>query len=350
LVAGERSAHGGEESSQLRALRAAAQLLHRPPAAPGDIVGRLLAVQAQDGRAARLALRARGVGFDSAAVDSALTTERSLVVSWLCRGTLHLVRAEDYAWLLALTAPPRFTPSARRLGQLGVTPDAADRGVAVIAGALADEGPLGRAALAERLARAGIPTAGQATPHLLGLAALRGETVLGPMAGGEQRFALARDWLGRGGPVDRDAARAELARRYLAGHGPATARDLAAWAGIPLRDARAGLAAIRPVELGNGLLDAAPREAPGPVAPRLLGAFDPYVLGWQDRSFAVDPAHARIVHPGGGILRAVATVQGEVRGTWRLRDGRVTVEPFAGERDRWRAEAADVEQYLVGTA
>ena len=68
---------------------------------------------------------------------------------------------------------------------------------------------------------------------------------------------LVRDWLGEPKPVDRDKALAELARRYLAGHGPASDRDLARWAGLPLRDARAGLSAIAGEleELGDGLVD-----------------------------------------------------------------------------------------------
>jgi hypothetical protein len=37
-------------------------------------------------------------------VDAALA-DRSLVVSWLNRGTLHLVRAEDYWWPHPLTTP-----------------------------------------------------------------------------------------------------------------------------------------------------------------------------------------------------------------------------------------------------
>ena len=50
---------------------------------------------------------------------------------------------------------------------------------------------------------------------------------------------------GSGGEaLDRADALPEFARRYLAGHGPATDRDLARWAGIPLRDVRAGLSAI----------------------------------------------------------------------------------------------------------
>jgi Winged helix DNA-binding domain len=160
-------------------------------------VRRLLAVQAQELRAARLALRARGEGLTSAAVDRGLTAERSLVVGWLCRGTLHLVRSEDYPWLLGLTAPLQAARSRRRLGQEGVSPDDADRAVAIIERALAAEGLLGRPELAERIAAHGIRTEGQATPLLLNLAAVRGAAVLGPVkAGTRQQFALARDWLG----------------------------------------------------------------------------------------------------------------------------------------------------------
>ena len=56
-------------------------------------------------------------------MDRALTDERSLLVAWLNRGTLHLVRSEDYPWLLALTAPTQVVANARRLVQEGLTPE-----------------------------------------------------------------------------------------------------------------------------------------------------------------------------------------------------------------------------------
>jgi hypothetical protein len=319
------------------------------------LVRRLLAVQAQDLRSARLALRARCDGLTASAVDAALTQERSLVVGWLGRGTLHLVAAEDYRWLLALTAPARLTANARRLAQEGVRAQDAERAVAIVERALASEGPLVRAELAARMAAEGIPVAGQTTPHLLMLAALRGVAVLGPVGPEGQAFALARDWLGATPfEVEQDVALAELARRFLAAHGPATAADLAAWIGLPLRDARRGLDAIAGelAELGDGLasLAASAADVPDPIEPRLLPAFDPYLLGWKDRGFAVPAEHARRVHPGGGMLRAVATVDGVAVGTWTApRDG-VRIEPFGAldaitgsALDR---EAADVARFL----
>ena len=152
--------------------RVAAQLLDGGARSPHDAVAHLLAVQAQDLRSARLALRARGAATRAADVDAALA-DGSLVVAWLMRGTLHLVAAEDHGWLHALTARQTAATIERRLGQLEVTPDAADRAADVLVAALAD-GPLARPQLAERLDAAGIPTEGQRMPHLLARTAARG--------------------------------------------------------------------------------------------------------------------------------------------------------------------------------
>ena len=325
------------DERELRRRRSAAQLLSAPGASPVEVVRRLLGIQAQELRSARLAIRARTFDTTATEVDR-LLADGSLVVGWLMRGTLHLVDREDYWWLHGLTAPGRLAANRRRLGQEGVSPADAERAVAAIESALVDEGPLTRPELAERLAGRGIRTEGQAAHHLLMLAALRGVAVLGPLRDGRQAFVLARDRVGPPRPVERETALAELAHRYLAGHGPAGPEDLARWAGLPLRDARAGLAAAP--------MSSAPETSP---PPRLLPAFDPYLLGWKDRSFAVSPEHARRVHPGGGVLRAVATVGGEAVGTWTLRDGRVEIEPFSPlgpeDEEALAAEAADVVSF-----
>ena len=378
------SAPSARAVTELRRARAAAQLLDAVPgpsvpAAPAAAVRHLLAVQAQDLRAARLALRARGAARTAADVDAALR-QGTLVVTWLLRGTLHLVHRDDAGWLLALTAPGRLAANRRRLAQEGLDGPTADRAVAVVVEALGESGPLTRPALTERLRRAGVPVEGQAVPHVLLRAALRGLVVLGPVTEAGHAFVLSAEWLGglpaprpraRPGPTtagtdpvppagrERDAALAELARRYLRGHAPAAAEDLAAWSGLPLRDARAGLRRARAGQ--EGAAGDPPAEVPAPraparIAPRLLGAFDPWLLDWRDRAHAVAPEHARRVHPGGGVVRAVATDDGMVVGTWttRRRGGAVEValEPFAplGTRvaralDR---EAAGVARFLDG--
>ena len=119
-----------------------------------------------------------------------------------------------------------------------------------------------------RLTAKGIVTAGQAMVHLLFQATSLGIIVRGPLQGAEQTFVLADDWLGGRPPASltgerRAAALAELARRYLRGHGPASVADLALWAGLPQRDARAGLDAIARElrDTGSGRVDLASRPA-----------------------------------------------------------------------------------------
>ncbi|HEX8123902.1 MAG TPA: winged helix DNA-binding domain-containing protein [Solirubrobacteraceae bacterium] len=333
--------------------RLRAQLLSGPPA--GDSVAvceRLLAVQGQDPRGFRLAVRARTSGLTAADVDAALN-DRSLVVSWLNRGTLHLVRSEDHAWLHALTAPPRRTGILRRLAQEGVDDPA--RGVAAIERALADEGPLIREQLRDRVAAAGSRTEGQALIHLLALAASDGLIVRGPMVGRQHAYVLVRDWLGEQPRVDRDVALGELGRRYLAGHGPADDRDLAKWAGLPLRDARRALEEAAEHRKRAATAGARGRSGAGagagaePPPPRLLGAFDPVLLGWASRDDVVGPHADRLV--AGGMFKPFALVGGRAAALWRLEGGELDLEPLepiAGDDlAALHADAADVRRFLA---
>lgn len=333
------------------ARRLGAQLLHRPAVGAVAVVRRILAVQAQDPRGWRLAVRSRSTGLTSADVEAALDA-RQLVVGWLNRGTLHLVAAEDYWELHRLTTRRLGSTIDRRLRQEGVEPEQAERGVEVLAEAVSDEGRWTRGELRERLDAAGVRTAGQALVHVLALASLRGHLVRGPMRNGEQAFVSAPAWLGPPPTAfDEEAALGRLARRYLAGHGPADAGDLAVWAGVPLGQARRGLATIADELTGpaSGVVALATSEQPVDLPPpALLGAFDPILHGWASRAEIIG-AHTDVVTTN-GIFRPFALVDGAAVATWGLSDGRVRIrclQPLdPGVRDALHAEAAAVFRYL----
>jgi hypothetical protein len=203
------------------------------------------------------------------------------------------------------------------------------------------------------------------------------------MAGRDHAYVLVRDWLGTPpGPIERDRALAELAVRYLAGHGPATDRDLAQWAGLPLGDARRGLAAAgsRITGTGDGLTALArppgglpepglppepgrlarpgqfpeqdrPGEGdqPGIPPPLLLGAYDPLLLGWSSREPIVGPHGPKITI--NGLFRPFALAGGRAVATWSMPGGRVEVAPFAPLPEpvtaALTADAAKVEHFLA---
>ena len=266
------------------------------------------------------------------------------------RGTLHLVPGEDVRWLTRILAPGQLPGARRRLAQLGV--DEPDEAIRHLERVLAD-GPLTRGEAAERLRARGVRLDGQAAYHLVRYAALIGLTCFGPPRDGENAFVLLDDWIPRTGDDARDET--ELARRYLVAHAPAGAKDFAAWSGLGMREARRAFDDLAP-ELarapGGTLRPRARGPAPRAGVVRLIPAFDPYLLGWRDRAFAVPARYATQVNRGGGWVRGVALVDGRAVSTWTIDRGgagpRVRLRPF-GRLQRSSsldAEIRDVERFL----
>jgi hypothetical protein len=348
---------------RLRRLRVAAQHLHRPRRRSAvDVVRHLTGVQAQILSAAGLALRARTEGLTAAGVDRARLRDRSIVCTWAMRGTLHLIASEDHGWLPPLVLERQLEQSRRRLRQMGMTGDEPVKAVRAIERILDREGPLTRADLAERLQRRGFRM--QEWPvsyHLLLLTSASGGVCPGPDRGRERTFVRARDWIGQTRRMDREAALAELAVRYLAAHGPAEPADLAFWSGIRMADARRAWQAVedRLVEIHAGpgrtlwMLKRRNADAPGGVV-RLLPSFDEYLLGWKDRAFIAARDRWRKINPGAGWYHPAVLVDGRGAGTWKAEKRSdvvsIHVEPFSrlnpAGRKGLAQEADDLGRFL----
>ena len=349
-------------TDNLRQLRLRHQwLAHREEYCAAQVVRQLCALQAQEWASAQLAIQARSKDITQAAIQHAREVDRSIVLSWSLRGTLHLVAADDLRWLLALCGEGAIRSTRRRYQQLGLTEAIRAEALEAIIAILGREGALNRAELAVALGEYGIPVAGQAIHHLVRFAALRGVVCHGPERAGKLTFVLLEEWLPEIAPAPSDPL-AELARRYLIACAPATVKDFAQWSGLRAAQARAAWAAVsadsRRVTTADGealMLANQGEISEAATTLRLLPRYDNYLLARKDRRFIISPVHARQVYPGGGLIRACVLINGEAKASWKLekrRKGlRVAVSPYetlsAAELALLEVEAGSLGRFLM---
>jgi hypothetical protein len=351
------------DAKRLPAMRAAAQLLHRPGSArdPAEIARSIAGAQAQDVYAGPLQYRARSRTLTAADVTRARTEERSLLRTWVMRMTIHLIATDDAGWMLPLFEPRIEKWERRRLEQLGMPAADVSKSMRVAKRTLERVGPVTRPELRERIASAGVELDNQTGMHVVGLAVTSGLACLGPDRGRSTCLVLRDEWLGKMPSFDREKALAELSRRYLGAFGPATERDFAKWSSLPLRDLRAGLERIggelSKTRVGEEVAFSLKRSrsrAPKKGKLRMLGTFDTYLLGYDDREFALPAEHQRAYKAGGGGWnRPVIVRDGVVIAGWGYRrkgkgievtlnsDGSLT----GADRKAIEAEVADIERF-----
>ena len=329
-----------------RALLARQLLLDRVPLTPVRALERVAGLQAQDPRAPYVGLWSRVEGFRREQLTSALH-RRTAIKATLMRATIHLVSARDYSFFLPAILPMLRGYWRRYATSRGyeydpdeLTTRARDytrepRSARELKEALGGEGPWWRLRFHEPFVH--VP---QADDWAFGR---------------QPRYVAAEHWARRPFAAA-DDGRAHLVRRYLAGFGPATAQDVAAWSGVPMATLRPVLDALKLRrfldERGRVLLDVPraplpPPETPAP--PRLLAPFDNAVLSHSDRTRIVSDKHRRRIIRA-GIVDPVFLVDGFVAGRWRLGKKGVVLDPFDRLPQRvarqLRAEAEALEAWL----
>ena len=327
-------------------------LASRGPSVAG-VAEHLVALHATDPPSVYLSCFARLAEPTVAAVDVALYDDRSLVRMLGMRRTVFVVGA-DLAMTVEAACTTKIAAVERRklVGRIEASGVSADgerwlRDVAAsIATVLADRGEASAIDLAKavpELARPIVIGAGtkneaevRASSHVLAVLAAEGTLVRGRPAGSwtgtQYRWAEREQWLGRRlEPVDPDAARSALARRYLSAFAPVTMADLVWWTGWTKAHAAATAEAIGAVEVeldvGTGLVlpdDLEPVTAPDRWA-ALLPALDPTPMGWTDRAWFLGPHRERLFDRSGNIGPTV-WVDGRIVGGWARRpDGTIAI-------------------------
>jgi hypothetical protein len=242
-----------------------------------------------------------------------------------------------------------------------VTAAELDRLVAAVGQALSGP-PLTRDELAEEVARlTGSPGLAERLREswgaLLKPASFRGQLCFAPSRGQLVRFTRPDHWLGGWSPVDPAVALAEVTRRFLAAHEPATREDLGRWWGVqpaPAGRLLSGLGdEVAPVDVEGTrawMLAGHVAGAQGAVSHRsvrLLPAFDPYIVGATRHVAHLLPGDFRDrVHRPQGWVSPVLLVDGRMDGVWRHeRAGKrllVRIQPFV-DLPTWARRAAEDE-------
>ena len=292
---------------------------------PAEVVRGLCAVQAQDYLGSLWAIGLRTRAATEAEVERAIVA-RTIIRTWPMRRTLHFVAAADVRWMLRLLAPRVVEGLARVLHKhFGLDEATFARSRKALARALEGGKQLARNSMYEVLEAARISTADGRGLHILTRLAQDGLLCFGAREGKQQTFALLDEWSPPAGRMlERDEALAELALRYFTSHGPATLQDFAWWSGLKAADARAALEMVKSQFVreevdGRVYWLAASTQAVRARTPRvhLLPAYDEYTVAYKDRSAILDPARAREMNRGYGILSPVIVADGQVIGNWK---------------------------------
>ncbi|MDL5156947.1 winged helix DNA-binding domain-containing protein [Actinomycetospora termitidis] len=301
---------------------AAMRLVGERWATPHDAAAALGCAQGQDLPGVLSSIALRTASGDEEEVRRAFD-DGTVVRSWPMRGTLHVVAAEDLAWMLPLGTPRPLAAAAKRREGLGLAEATLERAGEVAAEALRGGGRKTRAEMSECWADAGLDLTSSRAYHSLSVLSQRGLLVQGPFATAkEQAFVLLDEWVPEPTRLGRDEALVEWARRYFRSHGPAHRKDFARWTGLPAADVSTAIDGVRDeLTESDGLLHdpelperLAAAEVPDEL---LLPGFDEFVLGYADRSHVLDPEHAdRIVPGNNGIFRPTVVRDGRVVGTW----------------------------------
>lgn len=328
-----------------------------------------------------LAAWARVPGFAISDLGSELYGRRGLWRMHAMRRTLFVVPADEAAIFEAGAARGIARKERRRLVkwlEAGMAADEVapwlDRMTSRVLDALADgeRSTSELTVLVPELAReitlgsGRWTTTARVSSRLLFLMAMDGIIVraqpLGTWRSSQYRWANVTSWFGEPlARLDEDEGRVEIARRYLATHGPVTMTDLRWWTGWTVAASRRALAELdvatvelasdgyQGMVLADDLDDVAPTTQPT-VA--LLPGLDSTPMGWKQRDWYLGP-HEAFLYDSSGNVGPTVWVDGRIVGGWGQRpDGQVAVELLdqltPAQREALDHEVASLTAWLDG--
>jgi len=292
---------------------------------PEEVVRWHGAMQAQDYGPAKWSIGQRSRALVDRDLDSALTAG-SIVRTHVLRPTWHFVARDDVRWLLALSGPRVQQHIAPRYRKLGLDGRTRARCEAVITSALGSGNRLTRNGIAGVLDGANIDRSGQRLAHILVHCELEAAICSGGPEGKQHTYALLDERVPDHRRLHGEDALAELVRRYLASHGPATVQDLRWWSSLTVADIKKALSMLGSEvesETVDGMtLWSIASEEPRPPSGRgvhLLQTYDELIVGYTESRHLGDPraTAVRAAWRDRSLPNGLVLQNGAIAGHWR---------------------------------
>lgn len=341
----------------------ASGLIGSRPRSVEAAIRHLRAVQSQDYPGASWGLAQR-VGDQTLDDVTARYDAGSILRTHAMRPTWHFVLPEDIRSLQALTGPRVHARNASMDRQLEIDDRTWSRCRKALVGAVKGGRERTRAELSAALGEAGIEATGQRLAYIVMRAEFDALICSGAFRGKQFTYALLDEKVPAAAPpFDRNAARADLIRRYFASHGPALVRDFVWWSGLTTTDTRAGIASLGDELIleridGKEYWSSASAKADVEVLPgtvHLLPNFDEYLGSYADYEPIFDPAlpKARSIADILGVHIVVR--DGFVVGGWKrkIEASRVVIDmrillPMSAAANRSLEQAVDEYGRFLG--
>lgn len=288
---------------------------------PGALVAWMGCMQAEEYTSAKWAIGNRIPHITDAVIEKSFN-EGQFFRAQVLRPAWHFVAPADIGWMLELSSQ-RIKAFYRALhNKLDITGSDLKKSKTIITKALSEKDRMSRGELLQLCRQAKIRTDEIRINFLIMDAELDGLIVSGGRRGNEFEYALLKAT----DKMEKEAAIAELTRRYFISRGPATLPDFVWWSGLELAEAKIGLE-LNKAQLQHAVINGQAYwffETPAELTPQqvsLLPSFDEYTVGYKDRSDILPPGYLE--------FKPAIIINGQVAGTWKYNEQQVETRLFA---------------------
>lgn len=312
------------------------QLLTRHPYKhPDEVVSYMGAMQAQDFAGALWAIGRRMPKTTQTLIEKGFN-EGHILRTHVMRPTWHFVAPADIRWLQKLTGPRVHVVNGHMYRQNELDAKVFSHTRTILETALRDHNYLTRNQLRAAFKEAGVDAVGVRLAYIIMHAELESVICSGPRHGKQFTYGLLDERAPQKGKVIKgEEALAELAARYFTSRGPASIQDFSWWSGLPLAQARAGIASIKSSFVSEEIRGQTYWFTPSSLRIRkvptnvfLMPTYDEMGIAYKDRSDSLSPETAFTWAPLENEIFSLILINGFREGLWKrtLMKGQVNIQ------------------------